>query len=121
MSSNVIIGLIIAVIFLYYINKKNPKKDSLAKQKEFAKIFYDFILERKKEIFTNVMDNRSMWRLELEAATLIIEAKKMNLFPLEILKKLVPYTHLEMYLDLENEIAKKEIVELEKYFFNFLN
>ena len=122
MDSSEIIGLIIAVIFfLYYINKKSPKKNLAAKQKEYAFIFYDFILERKKEIFTNILsNNHSMWRIEIETTALLVEAQKMNLFPFEIIKKFVPYANSLMWLDIENEIAKKDIVELEKYFYNFL-
>ncbi len=113
-------GLIIGVIILFLLKRKSSPKKNSNEQLQVAQKIHNFIRIRKSEIFTNVMD-ASMWRLEMEMSILIVEAKNANLFPVEILKKLAPYTHLEMFLDIDNEVARKEIVELEKYFSEFVN
>lgn len=117
MNSYVIISLLL-VVFFYFIFKSKIKIKA-ENQKGVATTFVNFISKRKMEIFTNHMDH-SIWKLETEVSLLIIEAKKMDLFPLEILQKLAQYSNIDMYIEIENEIAKNEILELEKYFVDFL-
>lgn len=118
MSMTFVILLSVLIVAFYFIFFKNrATSNDHTKQRDFALIFLHFISKRKKEIFTNEFDH-SIWKEEMEVGILLVEAKKMNLFPDEVLKKLAPYTHLEMFLNIENEIARKEIIELESYFNN---
>jgi hypothetical protein len=111
---------LVAIIIIFLLIKKNYTKNLKNNQKDFAGKFYEFIGHRKKEIFTNVLDH-SIWQLEMEVAILVVEAKKYKLFPEEILRKMVPYTNVNMFVNINNSIAKKEIVELEEYFLTYLN
>lgn len=119
MGSSDIIFITIGIVVLYFFFRRKPVIDSSKLQRDFAIKFHEFIVKRKKEIYTNVMDH-SIWKLEMEVQLLLIEAKKLNLFPIEILKKLTPYSFLEMYIEIDNQTARKEIVELEIYFYEKL-
>jgi hypothetical protein len=110
--------LIVVIIIILYI-KNNYNRNFKNNQRECALIFYNLINKRKMEIFLNIRDH-SILKLELEASLFVIEAKKLNLFPDEILKKLFPYTNINLYSEIKKSVAEKEIVELEAYFIPFI-
>ncbi len=124
MNSNIIIISTIGIVLIYFLLKWKPSYNSPRSnnqiRRDFAAKFYDFIIRRKKEINNNELDH-SLYLLEMEVAFLIVEAHKKKLFPHEILKILASYSNVLEFANIENEIARKEIVVLEKYFYNQLN